>query len=52
MVALQHDDGAVQPRDVQAQVVRADLFVSGVRKHLETENDCSDKELAEVLTDR
>lgn len=50
MVALQHDDGAVQPRDVQAQVVRADLFVSRVGKHLQTENGDGDKELAEVLS--
>lgn len=37
VVALEHGHRAVQPRHVQAQVVRANLFVSRVRKYLERE---------------
>lgn len=35
MVALEHEDGSVETRDVQTQVVRSYFFIGSVREHLE-----------------
>lgn len=51
VVALEHGHRAVQPRHVQAQIIRADLLVCRVGKHLPRESACSDKVLANATTD-
>lgn len=43
VVALEHGHRAVEPRHVQAQIIRADLLVCRVGKHLPRESACSDK---------
>lgn len=35
VVALEHEDGSVETRDVQTQVVRSYFFIGSVREHLE-----------------